>query len=73
MALFEKKRNPGEMSVSEMTSQDKKSYTAELEGLRSDVIREIEAIMSKVAKDTKRKKLARRRYSLGKSPNDYVG
>ncbi len=71
MALFERKRNLGEISVSEMTAAERRDYTAELEELRLDVIREMESIMTKAAKEMKRSRLARRKYPLGKSPNDY--
>lgn len=56
---------------SEMTEAERREAIARLEEQRNEIIIELEAVMRDVATEMKRPRLARRRYKLGKSPNDY--
>ncbi len=57
--------------VSEMTDAERREAIARLEEQRKEVIIELEEVMRDAAREMKRRRLARRRYKLGSSPNDY--
>ena len=55
-----------------MTDKDRRRYIYDLEDARCETIREIEEIMQKASYATKKKAMRRRKFKLGKSPNDWV-
>jgi hypothetical protein len=57
--------------VSEMTDAERREAIARLEEQRREVIIELEEIMREAASGMKKRRLCRRRYKLGSSPNDY--
>ncbi len=56
--------------VSDMTEDERRAAIERLEGMRDEIVYQIEEIMQRAAKATKKGGLKRRRYKLGKSPND---
>ena len=57
--------------VSEMTEAERREAIARLEEQRREVIIELEEIMNEAATQMKKRRLGRRRYKMGNSPNDY--
>lgn len=57
--------------LSQMTEAERREAIARLEEQRSEIILELEDVMREAAEQMKSPKLSRRRYKLGKSPNDY--
>ena len=56
--------------VSDMTEAERLSAIERLEAMRDEVMFQIEELMGEVSAETGAKKHKRRRYKLGKSPND---
>lgn len=56
--------------VSDMTEAERLTAINELEAIRNDIISQVEGIMLEVARETKNSRYKRRKYKLGKSPND---
>ena len=69
MALFKKKTEPE--VVDTMREGDKDNEIARLERERLRVNTEIEQVLKNYAKESGNAKLRRRRFKMGKSPNDY--
>ena len=58
------------LALSELTEAERLEYIKKLEDERDDVIFELEQLMKRSAKLLKKRSLSRRRYKLGRSPND---
>ena len=54
-----------------MTDKDRRRYINDLEDARMETVREIEEIMQKASYLTKKRAMRRRKYKLGKAPNDW--
>ncbi len=70
MATKTAKREYEGLSLPELTEAERIEYIEKLEGERDDLIFELEQLMKRSAKLLRRRSLARRRYKLGRSPND---
>ena len=73
MGLFGKKKKAVEEArLSELTDAERSEAIERVERSRDDVIYRIEELMVKIAETGrgKMKRLKRRRYKLGKAPND---
>ena len=72
MGLFGKKKTMYNAKLSELTDKERERAIRDLEHERDDVTYRIEELMKRIAKagKGKMKRLARRRYKLGKAPND---
>ena len=71
MPFFSKKKYDDLDDVSLMTEEEKKEALLTLENRRFEINAELEALMHSFAKLTKNRKIARRRYKMGKAPNDF--
>lgn len=72
MGLFKKRRSKHRVPAPESMSRDSKDEEIKrLEAERARITADIEKILSACAKETGDRELVRRRYRLGKSPNDY--
>ena len=58
-------------SVTDMTEAERMAAATRLEEQRLEVIREIEDIMAELSGELRQGKHKRRRFKLGKSPNDF--
>ena len=70
MATKTVKREYEGLSLSELTDAERLEYIEKLENERDDVVFEIEQLMKRSAKLLRRRSLARRRFKLGRAPND---
>lgn len=70
MGLFSKKNTEYDKTTNQMAEKEREEAIRELEEQRDLLIFEIEDLLSKLSKKLKFRKLVRRRYRLGKSPND---
>jgi len=74
MGLFNKKKknvNPlVDKRLAELTEAQRREYIERLEGERDDVIFELEEIMKTASKLMRRRSLAKRKFKLGRAPND---
>ena len=70
MATKTVKREYEGLSLSELTDAERLEYIEKLENERDDVIFEIEQLMKRSAKLLRRRSLGRRRFKLGRAPND---
>ena len=70
MGLFSKKNTEYDKTTNQMAEKEREEAIRELEEQRELLIFEIEDLLSKLSKKLKCRKLVRRRYRLGKSPND---
>ena len=57
--------------INEMTESERMAAATRLEEQRLEVIREIEDIMAELSGELRQGKYKRRRFKLGKSPNDF--
>lgn len=73
MPLFSKRKYDDLDDVSLMTEDEKKKAQLSLEARRYEINAELERLMASYARLTKNRKIAKRRYKMGKSPNDYKG
>ena len=71
MGLFKKKSREIDAPLSEMTDRERASFIDTFESARADVVFKIEELMREAADKGKMRKLSRRKYKLGRSPNDY--
>lgn len=71
MPLFSKRKYDDLDDVSLMTEDEKKKAQLSLEARRYEINAELERLMASYARLTKNRKIARRRYKMGKSPNDF--
>ena len=69
--FFSKKKYDDLDDVSLMTEDEKREALLTLENRRYEINAELEGLMASFAKLTKNRKIARRRYKMGKAPNDY--
>ena len=71
--LGKKKNDPIESArpLRSMTDKDRRRNIENLEQARADVVRQIEEIMLEAAQMTGKKVMKRRKYKLGKAPNDW--
>ena len=69
MGLFKKKS--GIPEVDTMSEREKDDEIARLERERLRINTEIEQVLKNYAKESGNKALRRRRYKIGRSPNDY--
>lgn len=70
MAVKKNTRTFEDMSLSEMTEAERLEYIESLEDDRDFVVSELEELMKELAKLTGRRSLKRRRFKLGRAPND---
>ena len=71
MPLFSKRKYDDLDDVSRMTEDERSEAILALEARRYEINEELERLMSAYARLTKNRRIARRRYKMGKSPNDY--
>lgn len=73
MGLFKRKNKAVDPNapLASLSDRDRAELISTLEGERADVVFRIEECMREAAQKGKMRSLARRRYPLGKSPNDY--
>ena len=70
MPLF-KKKEEGFAPVESMSEKERADEIARLERERLRINTEIEQVLKNYARESGNKKLRKRRYKIGKSPNDY--
>ena len=68
---FSKRKYDDLDDVSLLTEDEKAEALQTLEARRYEINEELEKLMSAFARLTKNKKIARRKYRMGKAPNDY--
>ncbi len=56
----------------ELANKDRERAIAELEAEKAELVGDIEALMKLIAKESGKKHLGKRRYKLGKGPQDYT-
>ena len=71
MGLFANKNKNGFANVQTMKSTDREEEIDRLESERLRISTEIEQLLKNYAKESGNRRLARRRYKIGKGPNDY--
>ena len=71
MPLFSKRKYDELDDVSTMTDAEREKAIASLEARRGEITEELEALMAKYARLTKNRKIRRRKFKLGKAPNDF--
>ena len=71
MGLFTNKNKKGFSSVQTMKSADMEAEIDRLEGERLCIATEIEQLLKNYAKESGNRRLSKRRYKIGKGPNDY--
>ena len=71
MGLFGNKNKKGFATVESMKSGDREEEIARRERERLRICEEIEQVLKNYAKESGNRRLARRRYKIGKGPNDY--
>ena len=72
MALFLKRRRYDELDdLSTMREGEKGKAIFDLESRRYEINAEIELLMAKYSKLTKKRAVRKRRHKMGKAPNDY--
>lgn len=71
MPLFSKRKYDDLDDVSLMTEDEKKKAQLSLEARRYEINAELERLMVSYARLTKNRKIAKRRYKMGSSPNDF--
>ena len=71
MPFFSKKKYDELDDVSLMTESEKEKALQSLEARRNEINSELEVLMVKYARLTKNRKIAKRRYKMGKAPNDF--
>ena len=71
MPLFSKRKYDDLDDVSLMTEDEKKKAQLSLEARRYEINAELERLMASYARLTKNRKIAKRRYKMGSSPNDF--
>ena len=70
MGLFSKRNREYDKKTMDMAEKEREDAIRQFEEARELIIYEIEDIMSKLGKKLKCRKLVKRRYRLGKAPND---
>lgn len=71
MPLFSRRKYDDLDDVSLMTEDEKKKAQLSLEARRYEINAELERLMASYARLTKNRKIAKRRYKMGSSPNDF--
>ena len=71
MPFFKKKRFTELDDVSIMTESEKEKAIISLENRRYAINEELEGIMKSYARLTKKRRVGKRKYKMGKAPNDY--
>lgn len=70
MGLFQRKDRKADKLIADMSDKQRKDKIERLEEHRDDVVRRIEKLMVRIAKETKMHRLRERKLPLGDSPND---
>lgn len=71
MPLFSKRKYDDLDDVSLMTEDEKAEALVALESRRYEINAELEGLMASLARLTKNRKIAKRKFKMGKAPNDY--
>ena len=71
MPLFSKRKYNELDDVSTMTESEREKAILALEARRYEINRELEGLMTRYAKLTKNRRVAKRKFRMGDSPNDY--
>ncbi len=71
MALFDKSKSLDNKELSELTEEQRRQKIEAVELEREDVVFQLEELMQKLSRATKRRHLRKRKYKLGQSPNDF--
>ena len=71
MPLFSKRKYDDLDDVSLMTEDEKRKAQLSLEARRYEINAELERLMVSYARLTKNRKIAKRRYKMGSSPNAF--
>ena len=71
MPLFSKRKYDDLDDVSLLTEEEKEKALKTLEARRYAINEELERLMASYSRLTKNRKIARRKFRMGKAPNDY--
>ena len=71
MPFFKKRKYDELDDITQMTESERENLIISLENRRYAINEELESLMVSYSKLTKNRALRRRKYKMGKSPNDY--